>query len=331
MADHFAEIKLAEQKSYNSIPFPWVLTPNSTTNLSFLTETIRTQKPFLESLLLKAGAVLLRGFDVKTANDFNDVVEAFGYEELPYVGGAAPRSHVVGRVFTANESSLDRNIPFHQEMALVMLERYMLLPQFPSKLFFFCEVEPVSGGDTPLVLSHIVYERMKESYPEFVQQLEQDGLIYTRIYQEKDDLSSPTGRGWKSIFLTEDKSLAEERAANLGLKLEWMEDGGVKTVLGPIPAVTYDKIRQRKIWFNSIVMAYTCWKDTQNDPVKAVTFGNGSPLPEDIVYNLMKILEEECVAIPWQNGDVLLIDNLAVLHARRSSSRPRHILASLCK
>lgn len=120
MADHFAEIKLAEQKSYNSIPFPWVLTPNSTTNLSFLTETIRTQKPFLESLLLKAGAVLLRGFDVKTANDFNDVVEAFGYEELPYAGGAAPRSHVVGRVFTANESSLDRNIPFHQEMALVM-------------------------------------------------------------------------------------------------------------------------------------------------------------------------------------------------------------------
>lgn len=117
----------------------------------------------------------------------------------------------------------------------------------------------------------------------------------------------------------------------MGLKLEWMEDGGVKTVLGPIPAVTYDKIRQRKIWFNSIVMAYTCWKDTQNDPVKAVTFGNGSPLPEDIVYNCMKILEEECVAIPWQNGDVLLIDNLAVLHARRSSSRPRHILASLCK
>ncbi|KAH9714095.1 clavaminate synthase-like protein [Citrus sinensis] len=290
------------------------------------------------------GAVLLRGFDVKTANDFNDVVEAFGYEELPYVGGAAPRSHVVGRVFTANESSLDRNIPFHQEMAL--------LPQFPSKLFFFCEVEPVSGGETPIVLSHIVYERMKQSYPEFVQQLEQDGLIYTRIYQEKDDLTSPTGRGWKSIFLTEDKSLAEERsiiheqqvsiaskpksqfglrAANLGLKLEWMEDGGVKTVLGPIPAVTYDKIRQRKIWFNSIVMAYTCWKDTQNDPVKAVTFGNGSPLPEDIVYDCMKILEEECVAIPWQNGDVLLIDNLAVLHARRSSSRPRHILASLCK
>lgn len=120
MAGHFAEIKLAEQKSYNSIPFPWVLTPNSTTNLSFLTETIRTQKPFLESLLLKAGAVLFRGFDVKTANDFNDVVEAFGYEELPYVGGAAPRSHVVGRVFTANESSLDHNIPFHQEMALVI-------------------------------------------------------------------------------------------------------------------------------------------------------------------------------------------------------------------
>ena len=42
-----------------------------------------------------------------------------GYEELPYVGGAAPRTNVVGRVFTANESPPDQKIPFHHEMAQV--------------------------------------------------------------------------------------------------------------------------------------------------------------------------------------------------------------------
>lgn len=115
------------------------------------------------------------------------------------------------------------------------------------------------------------------------------------------------------------------------MKLEWMEDGGVKTIMGPIPAIKFDKSRHRKIWFNSMVAAYTGWKDARNDPVKAVTFGDGSPLPADIIYDCLKVLEEECVAIPWKKGDVLLIDNLAVLHSRRPFDPPRRILASLCK
>lgn len=88
---------------------------------------------------------------------------------------------------------------------------FFQVPEFPSKLFFFCEVEPASGGETPIVLSHIVYERMKEKYPEFVQQLEEHGLIYTRVLGEGDDPLSPIGRGWKSTFLANDKSVAEER------------------------------------------------------------------------------------------------------------------------
>lgn len=85
------------------------------------------------------------------------------------------------------------------------------VPEYPSKLFFFCEVEPGTGGETPIVLSHVVYERMKEKHPEFVEKLEEHGLIYIRVLGEEDDPSSPIGRGWKSTFLTRDKSVAEER------------------------------------------------------------------------------------------------------------------------
>ncbi|KAM7254468.1 hypothetical protein ACFE04_003848 [Oxalis oulophora] len=329
MAGNFVEIKIPQQKTFNSIQFPSVLSPNpiltttgSSLSVSILTESIKTQKPFLESLLKKSVALLYRGFHVTSPNEFNDVVESFGYEELPYVGGAAPRSNVVGRVFTSNESPPDQKIPFHHEMAQV--------PEFPSKLFFFCEVEPQSGGETPIVLSHIVYKRMKERYPEFVERLEQHGLIYTRILGDGDDPSSPIGRGWKSTFLTDDKIVAEERAAKLGMKLEWLENG-VKSVMGPIPAIKLDESRQRKVWFNSMVAAYTGWEDSRNDPKKAVTFGDGQPLPADIIYDCLKILEEESVAFPWQKGDVLLIDNWAVLHSRRSFAPPRRVLASLCK
>ncbi|KAI7985333.1 Clavaminate synthase-like protein [Camellia lanceoleosa] len=325
----FTETKIPyHQKHYNGDIFPVILSPklNITTlsyDITVFTEAIKAHKPWLESLSHKAGAVLFRGFPVTTADEFNDVVEAFGFEELPYIGGAAPRNIVVGRVFTSNESPPDQKIPFHHEMAQV--------PKVPAKLFFFCEVEPGKGGETPIVLSHIVYERMKEKYPEFVERLEEHGLIYTRVLGEEDDLTSPIGRGWKSTFLTKDKIVAEERAAELGTRLEWMEDGGVKTVMGPIPAIKVDKSQQRKIWFNSMVTAYTGWEDARNDPVKAVTYGDGKPLPADIIYGCLKIMDEESVAIPWQKGDVLLLDNWAVLHSRRPCNPPRRILASLCK
>ncbi|GAB4842302.1 hypothetical protein Ancab_012272 [Ancistrocladus abbreviatus] len=326
----FSQVQVPQQRLYdNGVQFPVILSPNPTASshdhphsLINFTEAIKVHKLWLQSRLNDSGAILFRGFPVNSASDFNQVVEAFGFEELPYVGGAAPRNKVVGRVFTANDSPPDQKIPFHHEMAQVL--------EFPSKLFFFCEVEPGSGGETAIVLGHVVYERMKERHPEFVQQLEEHGLIYTRILSEDDDVSSAIGRGWKSTFLTDDKRVAEERAAKIGTKMEWLEDV-VKTVMGPIPAIRVDESRQRKVWFNSMVIAYTSYEDARNDPTKAVKFGDGRPLPPHIVYDCVRILEEESVAVPWQKGDFLLLDNWAVLHSRRSFTPPRRILASLCK
>ncbi|KAG6512670.1 clavaminate synthase-like protein At3g21360 [Zingiber officinale] len=322
--DVFVETRIPEQKAVGVGVFPAVVSPSPTADLdqTSFAAAVSSQKPRLEALLRSSGALLLRGFPLRSAADFDRTVAAFRYDELPYVGGAAPRTNVVGRVFTANESPPDQKIPFHHEMAQV--------PEFPSKLFFFCEVEPGSGGETPIVLSHLVYEKMRARFPEFVDRLEEQGLIYTRVLGEGDDPSSPIGRGWQSTFLTKDRSVAEERAAKLGVKLEWLEDG-VKTITGPIPAIRLDHTRGRKIWFNSMVAAYTGWEDARNDPVKAVTFGDGTPLPADIIYECLNILEEESVAIGWKKGDILLVDNLATLHARRPFDPPRRILASLCK
>ncbi|XP_047962094.1 clavaminate synthase-like protein At3g21360 [Salvia hispanica] len=318
----FTRVKTPFQRKFTGETFPAVLSPAMPA--CDLSAAVKEEKSLLESLLHRHGAILFRGFDsTATGADFNDVVEAFGYEELPYVGGPAPRTRVVGRVFTANDAPPHRKIHFHHEMAH--------LPSYPRKLFFFCEEEAASGGETPILLSHILYERMKEKYPNFVGNIEELGLMYTRFLEGEDDTSSALGRGWKSMFGTSDKIVAQQRAAKLNAKLEWTENG-VKMIVGPVPGIKRDETRpHRKIWFNSMVAAYTAEGGGRNDPKKTgVSFGDGKPLPENIIHDCMKIMEEESIDIPWQKGDILLIDNLAVLHSRKPFTPPRTILAALC-
>ncbi|KAK6914822.1 TauD/TfdA-like domain [Dillenia turbinata] len=316
MSSLFTRTQSPHQKSFNETHFPAILSPPNQTSikLSDFIQAIKTEKPFLESVLHSAGVILFRGFPVNSASDFNDVVESFGYEEMSSLGVSVPRTHIVGRVFAANEAPPDQRIHFHHEHAY--------LPEYASKLLFFCEVPPATGGETALVLSHVIYEKMKHKYPDFVEHLENHGVIYTRVYGEDDDPSSPIGRGWKSTFLTNDKKIAEERATKLGVKLQWTKDGA-EAIASPVPAIKFDETRQRKIWFNSIAVHWALGKRP--------TFGDGKPLPVEIMNDYLEILEECCVAIPWEKGDVMMVDNLAVLHSRRPFDSPRRILASLCK
>lgn len=57
--------------------------------------------------MVEYGAVLFRGFPINEAKDFDNFVKATGYNNFPYVGGAAPRTNVVGNVFTTNEAPPD--------------------------------------------------------------------------------------------------------------------------------------------------------------------------------------------------------------------------------
>jgi hypothetical protein len=51
------------------------------------------------------GAILFRGFPTRDAAAFDSFVNAFpAFQVMPYVGGAAVRKHIVGNVYTTNES-----------------------------------------------------------------------------------------------------------------------------------------------------------------------------------------------------------------------------------
>ncbi|XP_024971791.1 clavaminate synthase-like protein At3g21360 [Cynara cardunculus var. scolymus] len=328
----FQEIQLPEQKSQeDGVLFPMVLSPNAITDstsieLSDFEEAIRAHKPWLEYLLQKRGVILFRGFNISSPSDFNNVVEAFGFPEMHYasVGGRASRTKVVGRVYTANEFPPDKEIPFHHEMAYIS--------SFPSKLFFFCDEEPRKGGETPVVLSNIIYEKMKERHPAFVAKLEEHGLTYIKLASETDDPSSFTGTGWKTTYNTDDKKVAEERTAKQGTKLEWIGDVA-RILTRPMPAIRSDEKSGKKTWFNSLILSYSGPASrTNHNRNSSVELGNGETVPDDAMEYCLKILDEECVAIPWKKGDFMIVNNLTVLHGRRPLLEPpRRILVSLCQ
>jgi Taurine catabolism dioxygenase TauD, TfdA family len=107
------------------------------------------------------------------------------------------------------------------------------VPRYPESLFFYCDVAPASGGETPILRSDILYNRVLEKYPEFCARLEEQGVIYSRTIPEADDYTSPVGRGWKSTFCgtnSSDREGAQMNASKLNVTLEWLPNGDCKTV-----------------------------------------------------------------------------------------------------
>lgn len=59
----------------------------------------------LKQELKEKGALLFRGCGVNSAEDFEAVLDAVPFENMPYLGGAAPRRQITHRrIMTANES-----------------------------------------------------------------------------------------------------------------------------------------------------------------------------------------------------------------------------------
>lgn len=116
----FKEGKCQGQKVVHGEIMPLVLQPPEPNkgDLESLLFALKENKDWFEQMIINNSAVLLRGYNVEKAEDFNEIIEIFGWEEIHYVG-PAPRTHVYKRVLTANEGPLSQFIYFHHEMVLV--------------------------------------------------------------------------------------------------------------------------------------------------------------------------------------------------------------------
>ena len=268
------------------------------------------------------GTVLFRGFPLRTAEDFDRFVSAFGTPPFTYEESLsnAVRMNRTPRVFTANEAPPTAEIFFHHEMAQT--------PYYPSKLFFFCELPPTSGGATPLCRSDILWERLTERAPGFAKDCAAKGLRYTNVMPGENDLASGMGRSWQSTLKAPTREAAEARLSDLNYSWEWLPDGSLKATTPKLPAVR-DLPSGRRTFFNQLIAAYRGWNDARNDPSKAVTYGDGTPLDREGIETAVELAEELAFDVPWQAGDVALVDNFLTMHGRRTFTGSRKVLAAM--
>lgn len=78
------------------------------------------------------------------------------------------------------------------------------------------------------------------------------------------------------------------------------------------------------MWFNTVVGMH-------GQDLSSATLADGSEISKELVKRCGEIIEEESIQFKWQKGDVLFLDNLALLHGRRPSLPPRKVLVATCK
>lgn len=278
-----------------------------------------------ERLLAEAaevGVLLFRGAAISTAEQFDTFLSAFRLANFKYEDSLsnAVRVNFTERVFSANEAPPDVSIYLHHEMAQT--------PIYPSRLFFYCLQPAAEGGATPVCRSDALYDLLAAELPEFLEDCEHKGLRYSNVMPAENDAQSGMGRSWGNTFRAAGAAEAETRMKQLGYSWEWLDDGALRATTPVLPAVRR-LANGRKSFFNQLIAAFQGWKDSRNDPTKAITYGDGTPLDADAARRAAELAEQVTFDVAWEQGDVALVDNFVAMHGRRHFRGTRRVLASL--
>ncbi len=60
-----------------------------------------------------------------------------------------------------------------------------------------------------------------------------------------------------------------------------------------------------------------------------VYFGDGSPIPDEVVEEVLAVYRRLAVEFTWQEGDVILLDNMLTAHARNPFTGERRIVVAM--
>jgi alpha-ketoglutarate-dependent taurine dioxygenase len=276
-------------------------------------------KDEIDEYLGRYGAILFRGFDLSDASDFEAVASSV-VPDLFADYGDLPPEEAGQRIYGVTPYPPDKMILFHNESSH--------LSSWPLRQFFFCAKPAPDRGETPLLDCRAVCDALD---PEILEEFAQKGLMYVRNFSEGIDVS------WRDFFHTDDQAEVERTCVQAGMTCEWTADG--LRVRQVTKAVRNHPRTGERLFFNQVQLHHVSCLDDETrtalrqlfadeDLPRNVYFGDGTPIPDELIARIGEIYEDLCVEFPWQAGDLVAVDNMIVSHARRPYSGERkHLVA----
>ena len=287
-----------------------------------LLEWAGANREWIESRLRESGALLFRGFDGQTVARFEDFGRAVCGELLEYRERSSPRHSVRGNIYTSTDYPAEHDIFLHNENSY----QY----RWPMKLLFYCDQPSPAGGETPVADCRKVFARID---PAVTARFRELGWMYVRNFGDG------FGLPWQSVFRTEDRAAVEEHCRSVGILPEWKEGDRLRT-RAVRPAVSRHPLTGETVWFNHATFFHVTTleegvrrallADFPAEDLPTNTFyGDGSPIEPEVLEHLREAYRQETVALPWQQGDIMLVDNMLAAHGRRPYAGPRRILVAM--
>ncbi len=275
---------------------------------------------WIESRLRQHGALLLRGFALGAVSRFEEFALAvcpdlFGeYGDLPSEQGG-------DKIYRSTPYPSSKTILFHNESSHQH--------RWPLKQMFYCVQPSTHGGETPIVDCRQLYRVLPR---ELVRGFAEKRLRYVRNFTEGLDVS------WQDFFRTAERSVVEDYCRRAGIACEWTASG-LRTHQ-PAVAVARHPRTGEMVFFNQLQLHHVACLEPElrealgalfpeEDFPRNVYYGDGSRIEDSVMAEILAAYWANSMSLPWQAGDILLVDNMMTAHARNPYVGPRKIVVAM--
>ncbi|MGQ3887592.1 TauD/TfdA family dioxygenase [Legionella sp. CNM-1927-20] len=318
--------------------FPALVTLRNNLTFNELLNILPSHMPAFEKLLLTHGAILFRGFPLIEPKQFVNFIEKLNLGKFTnYIGGDSPRSKIMDGIYTSTEAPANIYIPLHQELSY--------LSTYPKHIYFFCEIEPVMGGETIIGDAREIYRQLN---PQLVSRFTEKKITYVAHYYHKSLIMDFINRiarshkSWSEVFETTNPAEVEKFCAENNIQLRWLKDKWLE-IKQSMPPLLQHPITKETVWFNQAHLydfnpkLLGIWKFLASKilyfrrltRLHEVSFADGEKIPRKDIYHIMDTLKKCTVPVPWKKGDLMVLDNILTMHGRSTFKGQRRILTSL--